>query len=156
MSVYSDRMEIVSSAFNLGGRPRFTPKELQHVVLLSEFARAADAYLQSDTFHNEFVRFPKAELVPYWQGSGTDYTFEKTSDIHVNIKNPEEPNTTVEVVASGILGVIFDHEALGVNNRDDEVTTHYNAKGTFVNNFYKSFARYFNDYNENFIVFYIA
>lgn len=155
MMLYSDRLEKPSKIFNIGGRVRFTPKEYQRIVLLSEFARAADVYLQSVTFHNELSRLPDAERVTYWQGSGTDYSFSNTSDIHVQIAGLSG-SAKLEVNVNGVLGVMFDREALGVNNYNTRVTTHYNAKGEFTNNFYKSDARYFNDYKENFIVFFVA
>ena len=156
LMLYSDRLEKPSKMFNIGGRIRFTPKEYQRIVLLSEFARAADVYLQSVTFHNELSRLPDAERVTYWQGSGTDYSFSNTSDIHVQIAGLTNGSAKLEINVNGVLGVMFDREALGVNNYNTRVTTHYNAKGEFTNNFYKSDARYFNDYKENFIVFYVA
>lgn len=155
LMLWSDRLEKASTIFNIGKRVRFTPKNLQHIVLLSEFERAADVYLQSSTFHNELTKLPKAESVTFWQGSGEDFSFANTSEIHVQITNPNG-NDKIEVVASGILGVIFDRDALGVNNKDNRITSHYNAKAEFTNNFYKSDARFFNDYKENFIVFFVA
>lgn len=156
MMLWSDRIVKASTLFNIGGRVRFTPKDLQHLILLSEFQRAADVYLQSDTFHNELTRLPKAESVTYWQGTGSQFSFAETSEIHVQIKDPNAPASKVNVAVSGILGVLFDHEALGVNNKENRVTSHYNAKAEFTNNFYKSDARFFNDYKENFIVFFVA
>ena len=61
-----------------------------------------------------------------------------------------------EVDVSGVLGVMFDRDALGVTNLDRRVTTNYNAKAEFFNNYYKFDAGYFNDTNENFVVFFIA
>lgn len=153
--LYSDRMENPLTSFNIAGRVRFTPKEDQKIVMLSEFKRAADVYLQSSTFHNELTRLPASEEVSYWQGTGEDFSFAQTSDIHVQIKNPEG-NNKVEVGVSGVLGTIFDRDALGVNNFENRVTSHYNAKAEFTNNFYKTDARYFNDYKENLIVFFVA
>lgn len=157
LMLYSDRLERASTLFNIGGKTRFTPKNLQHIVLLSEFAKSADVYLQSSTFHNELTKLPKAETVTFWQGSGLNYDFANTSEIHANIKDWEGGSLSgLEVVATGVIGVIFDRDALGVANIDRRVTSHYNAKGEFINNFYKSDANYFNDYNENFVVFYVA
>ena len=51
---------------------------------------------------------------------------------------------------------MFDRDALGVTNYDSRVTTQYNAKAEFTNYFYKKDASYFNDFNENFVVFYMA
>ena len=150
MGMYEKRLAKISTLFNVGGKARFTPSDMLHVVLLADFASSAGAYLQSDTFHNEFVALPKAEIVPYWQGSGTGYNFTDTSKI--NIKLPD--NNSIEV--HGILGVMLDRDSLGVCNKDRRVTTNYNAKGEFWNQWAKFDCEYFNDTNENFVVFFVA
>lgn len=150
MALYSDRLSRVSTLFNVGETQKFTPKEEQHFILLSEFARSADVFLQSDVYHNELTAITKYEVVPYWQGSGADYAFDSTSAINVISGSG---NT---VTASGILGVMFDRYALGVTNIEQWVNTQYNAKADFVNYFYKYKAGYFNDLNENFVVFFVA
>lgn len=150
MGMYEKRLAKISTLFNIGGKARFTPADMLHVVLLADFASAAGAYLQSDTFHNEFVALPRAEIVPYWQASGKGYAFADTSKI--SIKMPD--NNSIAV--SGILGVMFDRDALGVCNKDRRVTTNYNAKGEFWNQWAKFDCEYFNDSNENFVVFFVA
>lgn len=150
MALYSDRLSRVSTLFNVGETQKFTPKEEQHFILLSEFARSADVFLQSDVYHNELTAITKYEVVPYWQGSGVDYAFDSTSAINVISGSG---NT---VAASGILGVMFDRYALGVTNIEQWVNTQYNAKADFINYFYKYKAGYFNDLNENFVVFFVA
>ena len=152
IALYSDRMTRISTLFNEGGAQRFTPRDLQHIVYLSEFARAADVYLQSDVFHNEYTSLYRGETVPFWQGSGTDYTFTSTGTIMGTLAS--DGKTTAS--ASGVLAVIFDRDALGVSNFDRRVTTQWNAKAEFTNYFYKQEAGYFNDLNENFVVFYAA
>ena len=159
MGQTSDRLAKASTLFNISGKTRFTPKDRQHFVLLSDFEKAAASYLQADTFHDEFVKLPKHETVVYWQGSGTDYAFGSTSDIDVNIKdvfNAQPVAGGIEVHTAGILGVMFDHDALGVCNKDDRVTSNYNPLAEFTNFWYKSDAEYFNDYDENFVVFFVA
>lgn len=147
---YVDRMQSYSTLFNIGEKPKFTPKDLLHVVLLSEFKHASDVYLQSGTYNEQFTALPEAELVPFWQGSGTDYSFENASKIYVKTSG----NNTV--TASGILGVMFDRDALGVSNIERRVTSQFNPKGDFYNEWHKFEAGYFNDQNENFVVFFIA
>lgn len=149
MGTYADRLQSISTVFNVGGKERFTPKDMLHVVLLSDFAKAAQTYLYSDTFNRGDVLLPQAETVPFWQGSGKNYEFASTG--HINIK--ESGGKAVEI--SGVLGVMFDRDALGVCNLDRRVTTNYNAKAEFFNNYYKFDAGYFNDTNENFVVFFI-
>ena len=148
MGLYKDRLGKISSLFNVGKKDRFTSPDLLHVVLLSEFANSAKAYLQSDTYHDEFVSLPKAETVPYWQGSGVDYGFASTSKIDIKTSS----NNTVQ--CSGILGVMFDRDALGVSNFDRRVTSNWNPKGEFYNNWFKMDSGYFNSLNENFVVFF--
>lgn len=150
MANYVDRLKVANTLFNIGGEMRFTPSDMLHVVMLSEFKNAADAYLQSDTFHNEYVALPQAESVAFWQGSGTGYAFGDTSKISIKTASGHD------VTASGILGVMFDRDALGVCNQERKVNTHFNEKASFWNYFYKQFAGYFNDTNEQFVVFYVA
>lgn len=154
MGLYADRLGKLSTLFNVGGKERFTPADMLHVVMLSDFEKAASTYLYSDTWHNENVKLPAAETVPYWQGSGEDYSFAKTSAINVKINTGADAATAV--TASGILAVMYDRDAMGVCNSDRRVTTQYNAKAEFFNNFYKYDASYFNDLNENFVVFFVA
>lgn len=150
MGLYADRMGSISTLFNVGGKARFTPSDMLHTVLLSDFAKAAQTYLYSDTYNKEQVLLPKAETVPAWQASGTAYDFESVSTIDV------KSSSGVDVKISGVLGVMFDRDALGVSNLDRRVTTNYNAKAEFFNNYYKFDAGYFNDTNENFVVFFAA
>lgn len=149
MGTYADRLQSISTLFNVGGKERFTPKDMLHVVLLSDFAKAAQTYLYSDTFNRGDVLLPLAETVPFWQGSGQNYDFASTG--HIKVK--ESGGKDVEI--TGVLGVMFDRDALGVCNLDRRVTTNYNAKAEFFNNYYKFDAGYFNDTNENFVVFFI-
>lgn len=151
MKLYSERLQRMSKLFNVGSKERFTSSERLHVILLSEFAAAAEAYLYSNTYHDQFVHLSKAETVPYWQGSGVAYDFASTSKI--NVVTPGAESAT-EV--TGILGVMFDRDAVGVCNLDRRVTTNWNARAEFYNNWYKFDAGYFNDTNENFVVFYVA
>lgn len=149
MALYTDRMSRLSTLFNIGGKDRFTSPDMLHVVMLSDFKASANSYLQSDTFNNEFTKLPSAETVPYWQGSGTDFAFNKVSAINVKTSSGKT------VTKSGILAVMFDRDACGVSNLNKRVTTNYNPKGEFYNNFFKLDCGAFNDLNENFVVFYV-
>lgn len=154
IGLFSDRLTRMSTLFNIGGEQRFTPYDYQKLVFLSEFRRAADAYLQSDVFHDAFTKLIDGDVVPFWQSSGTGYTLAESSAIKVLPSSQGGEGSALS--ASGILCVIFDRDALGVANLDRRVTTQWNAKAEFTNYFYKQDAGYFNDLNENFIVFYAA
>lgn len=150
MGMYADRMSNISTLFNVGGKDRFTPSNSMHIVMLSDFERASRVYLYSDTFNKDLVTLPTAETVACWQGTGIDYSFEDVSTIDI------KSSSGFECEVSGVLGVMFDRDALGVSNSDRRVTSSYNAKAEFYNNFYKFDASYFNDTNENFVFFYVA
>lgn len=149
MGTYADRLQSISTVFNVGGKERFTPKDMLHVILLSDFAKAAQTYLYSDAYNRADVLLPQAETVPFWQGSGKNYDFANNGLIQVK----ESSGKDVEI--TGVLGVMFDRDALGVCNLDRRVTTNYNAKAEFFNNYYKFDAGYFNDTNENFVIFFV-
>ena len=156
ISRYIKRMKKVSQLFNTGELPRFTPDNKKHLILHSDFTTAADSYLQSDTFHNEYTKLPGSEDVAYWQGSGNSFAFADTSNIHVIGEDPSDSSSTIEVNISGVIGVMFDHDAAGITNLDKRVTSNYNPKAEFTNYFYKVDCGYFNDLNENCVVFYVA
>lgn len=149
MGLYKDRLARISTLFNIGEAQRFTPNDMLHFVTLSDFNTAANIFLQSDVYHNDYVRLPKSETVPFWQGSGTDYSFSNVSAI--NVKTTSGDTVSID----GVLGVMFDRDALGVANFERRITTNYNPKAEFTNYFYKQDAQYFNDLNENFVVFFV-
>lgn len=155
MMKYKRRMAKISKLFNIGGQPRFTKADRLHTIMHADFVDAAGVFLQSDTFHKELVALPQTETVAYWQGSGTSYAFTDTAKISIVLPD-EVSGSHPNVTCTGILGVMFDHDALGICNESQRVTTNYNPKAEFYSNWWKTDTSYFNDHNENFVVFYAA
>ena len=153
INTYRDRLTKMSTLFNEAGLNKFTPVDNQHLVILSDLASASKVYLESDTYNQDNVKITNYDTVPYWQGSGTTYNFKDTSKIDVAIKDGTQ---TKEVIQTGILGVLFDTSALGVSCQNPRTTTAVNARAEFYTNFNKYDAMYYNDLNENFVVFMIA
>ena len=156
ISQYQERLKRASTLFNCGGLVRHTPATKQKLLLLANLKNAADVYLQSDTFNEQYTALPGSETIAYWQGSGTDYGFDSVSKIHIDIKDPADGTKTVEVEASGILGVLFDYDSAGIDCEEKTVTEHRNAAAQFTNLFYHQSARYWIDLNENAVVFFIG
>lgn len=152
MNLYKRRLAGISTLYNIGGTDKFTSPDKLHVVYLAEFNSAAGVYLYdaNGQYKDENIKLPEAEVVPYWQASGKAFDFGDTSKIDVTT------GSGAKVSASGILGIMFDRDALGVANLDKRVTSNYNPKGEFYSNWYKFDAGYYNDLNENFVVFFIA
>ncbi len=153
INTYRDRLTKMSTLFNEAGLNKFTPVDNQHLVILSDLASASKVYLESDTYNQDNVKINNYDTVPYWQGSGTTYGFKDTSKIDIAIKDGAQ---TKEIVQTGILGVLFDTSALGVSCQNPRTTTAVNARAEFYTNFNKYDAMYYNDLNENFVVFMIA
>ena len=153
MRLYATRMRVINTHFNTEGLPRFTPGDSLNVLLLEDFASAADIYLYSNTFHDDFVKLPTAETVPYWQGTGESYAFADISKIDAKAA---EAQAVVINPHSGIIGIMYDKDAAGVCLEDSYVTSQVNNKAEFVNNWHKYEAEYINDYSEQNCVFYLA
>lgn len=147
------RMTRMSTLFNIGGEPRFTPKEKQHLILLSDFKAASDCMLQSGVFHDQYTALPNATEVPYWQGSGTGYALSAISNVHVEIPSG---GSTKEINAGYVLGCAFDEDALMLSCLEERTTSNYNAKAEFTNYWRKVECGLIQDNNENFVVFYVA
>lgn len=150
---YISRMGVISTLFNIGGTEKFTPSEMLHIVMLDTFRNAVQSYLYDgiNQFNTENIRLPDGvETVPYWQASGTGYAFSDVSTIKVTTPSGHSVNVP------NVLAVAFDRDALGVSNVSRRVTTNYNAKAEFWNEFHKFDAGYFLDTDENCVVFFMG
>ena len=149
---YRDYMKMMNKSFNMEGFDRFTPDEFNKTVLLSDFAKACGVYLYdaNGQYRTEALSLGDFETVPYWQGSGTSFAFADLS----NIKVKTVSGHSVDV--DGVLGVMFDRDAIVVCNEERYVTTApYNAKGEFWNSWHKWKCSYCNFFDENCVVFFI-
>lgn len=151
-----DRMHGMTSLYNIGKQTRFTSADRMHTIMLGNFASAAGVFLYdgSGQFRTDNLSLGNIETVPYWQGIGTGFDTDLgiAEASKINIKTSE--NNDIE--ASGVLAVCFDRDALGVFNRREKVTTDYSGAADFWTSYYKYRAQYFNDFNEQFCLFYVA
>lgn len=156
ISEYLDKLATATKLFSCGKLLRFTPKNKQMLLLSSFLKRRADIYLQSTTFNEQYTALPMSESIASWQGVGNSFDFDTCSKIHCQIKDPANANNTIDVNWGGILGVLFDYDAAGVDCEEREVTSHVNASARFTNYFYHQSARYWVDLNEQAVVFFIG
>ena len=106
-------MQSMSGVFNVQEYPTFTSKDNLVVEMLGKFASASDMYLQADTFHNELVKLPNFERVPFWQGSGSNFAFNDVSKIkvqHDDFIDSDAPSSTGVVEQGGIICFLHDIE----------------------------------------------
>ena len=147
---YQDRLKLPTSLFNDQKEEAFTPAQNQKLVLLSDFKNTVDTHLIPVVQNSENLTL-SCETVPYWQGSGANFSFTDISKIDVTLDTTSE-----KAQVGGIVGILFDDEALKVGNLNQYVTTNYNAKGDFYTNYYKEQSGFFVDLAENFLIFYVA
>lgn len=143
------RMKKVSTLFNVGGKKRFTRTKDLRIVLHSDFSSDAQVYLYSNTFHEDYVKLPKADEVPFWQGSGDDFDIAQTTAIDVKLAS----DNTKTVACDGIIGVMFDELFCGVLNFERYTTSNYNGKAEFTNYWHKQKSCNWLDLNQNCVVF---
>ena len=154
MKQVATRMSNYSTLFNIGGTQKHTPRDMLHIVMLDYLDAGVSAFLQSDTFHEELVKLPDADVISCWQGTGTDFALANASKINVSVL--DKTGTKRDVEQAYIVCAMFDRDALGVTALNKRVRSHVNDKAEFYNYWYKEDAGYFNDYNENFVVFVVA
>lgn len=142
---YQSLMTRYSKLYNIKGAQNHTPKDMQHVILLTEFVANCDTYLASNTFHDEFVKLPNHTEIPYWQGTGTDLSGCRT--INIKTASGKTVNNTQ------VIGCIFDVDALGIFEDKPTVRTKFVNSAEFTNYWFKQKLAYFNDLNENMVVF---
>ena len=153
---YKKYVAQASSKYNAGNYITFTPADKLKFIANTEFAKAMDAYLYADTYHNEFVELNGYNEVPFWQGSGTADGDRLTVDVVVSYTTDQGASATASVKNTGVLAVMFDDEAAAVCNENYRTTSIYNPRGEYTNYFYKYDAMFMNDVEENCVVFTIA
>lgn len=141
----------LSTIYNEGKKARHTPEDELHVIMLTNFANAIKYSLYGNTYHEEFVKLPNYEEIAFWQGIGTAGTATDRSTIKLDVCKSD--GTIASVNQANIVGFFFDKYALGVLQPRKRVTTQYNPKNETYNDFHKWESRYFNDFNENAVVF---
>lgn len=150
INLVSNRMAVLSRTFNDGSIDRFTSRDMQIINILADFNSRFTSYLQADTFHKELVALPNFKAVPYWQGSGTNWSFEDVSSIKVQPANADTP-----IQLSNIVACIYDRDAMGVTIDKRRTKSIYNPKDEYTNYFMKAEMGFYNDLSENGVLFYL-
>ena len=144
----------MSTLYNYDGEERFTPYRDQHLMMLSRFKTQLETTALYGAFNEEYINIVKKEIVPHWQGSGTEaMKFDKQSAINVKVRTPGSDTTTQAQVAN-VVAVLFDDEAVGAYRQINEVaTTPLNARGLYTNTWFHEQQMWFNATDENLVVF---
>lgn len=152
------RMLPATNIFNCqteAGYETSTPPEYMRFVLHSDIAESINVYLNAVTFHNDFNDIGSYDSIPMWQTPGTEFQRDATTRINIDLPSniDREESDAVTIDRIGIIGLMFDVDAIVINNQNERVTSAYNAQGEFYNNFYKIDTMIYIDLDENGAVF---
>lgn len=150
MALTSDRLTRMNKLFNNEGFARFTPKEYQKFDVLNTFDYDIKYGVRPVVYNEKFIQIPGYSLVPYWMGSGTTYA---DADISA-VKISDAGGTVAD--QSGVVGVMYDEEACGVNIFGEESAFDRNDHAHYTTHYRQMSAQYFVDTSEQCVVFYIA
>lgn len=154
MALTSDRLTRMNKLFNNDGYARHTPKEYQKFDVLNTFDYAVKYGVRPFVYNEEFVKIPNFNTVPYWMGCGTSYAESDISKVYIQ----KGSGAGVETVANqtGVVGVLYDEEACGVNIFGEESAFDRNDHAHYTTHYRQMTAQYFVDMSEQCVVFYIA
>ena len=157
INIVVQNMKVMSTLYNAEDIPRFTPNDKLVVEILGQFASATASYLESDTYHNELVKLPRYEEVPYWQGTGTSFAFDDVSKIDIQSSELVTPqNETGTISQTGIIAFVHDYDAVASIIYRRRSNSIYNPRAERFNIFEKADKGYAVDLSENGVVFYMA
>lgn len=154
-------MEEPSKLWSANGQfINFTPSADSRLIILGDLDVALRYNLYGDTFNEQFVQLMDYKTVPFWQGPGQSNALSdrSTIDIIPASEGPQvaTPDTRTQVQQAGVIATLFDRDAVMVCNDEPRVTSQYNADAEFTNFFHKFKCSYFNDLDENGVVFIYA
>lgn len=154
-----DQMQTMTTLFSADGYERWTPREYLNVAILNDFDKSVNSYLAADTYHEQLVLLPDENrvILPYWQGTGDDFSFENVSNINMVLPRTEgteeqiAAGTTVDV--DNVVAMIYDSEAAGITVDERRTKALYNPKDEFTNYWHKGREMYYIDATHPHVVF---
>lgn len=156
MGIVRDQMALVTGLFNSQGLEAATSPDRQKTVMLTDFARAAGVYLHDapNQFNTGSLKIPDADIIPAWQGLGTTGAMTDRMKVMNTIDLGGENPVTSNI--DGLLAIVYDEWALGVNTYKHDVRAQYNARGNYTNYFDDMLGGFFVSPDENVVVFRLA
>ncbi len=151
IATYIKLMEKLSTKFNAEGYETFTSPDQLVLEVQSDYAKASEFYLESDTFHKQLVELPGFNDVPFWQRLG-DTPSERTA---INVAN-DQINDGEAVSQAGIVAFARDEENVAAYFGDEYEWSVPNVRQRVSNHGFQYNKGYAVDNFTNAHVFYIA
>lgn len=150
----TDRNTLFSSQITGYTVIRHTPKDRMKFYLYTDLVNKINSEVYSTVFNPDFLKLVDFERVNFWQSA--------LNPSEINSK-PSVLKKDGTVVAAGtpttisnVFGVLFDEEAAGYTTVNEwSQPSPFNARGGYYNQFWHFTDRYWNDFTENAVIFYI-
>ena len=151
----TDRNTLFSSQLNDYAVIRHTPKDRMKFYLYADMVNKINSEVYSTVFNPDFLKLVDFETVNYWQ-SPLEPSAIKIRATILKADGGLTHNYAVDALTN-LVGVLFDEEAAGYTTVNEwSQPSPFNARGGYYNQFWHFTDRYWNDFTENAVIFYIA
>ncbi len=149
----TDRNTLFSSQLTNYTVIRHTPKDRMKFYLYTDLVNKINSEVYSTVFNPDFLKFVDFERVNFWQSALNPSQIRNKP---VMLNKDGTLNTVGNTNIGNVFGVLFDEEAAGYTTVNEwSQPTPFNARGGYYNQFWHFTDRYWNDFTENAIVFYV-
>lgn len=150
----TDRNTLFSSQLTNYTIIRHTPKDRMKFYLYTDLVNKINSEVYSTVFNPDFLKLVDFERVNFWQSALDPSTINNKP---VMLKKDGTLSSGSEVTTiSNVFGVLFDEEAAGYTTVNQwSQPSPFNARGGYYNQFWHFTDRYWNDFTENAVIFYL-
>ena len=149
----TDRNSLFCSKLTNYKELRHTPKDRMKFYLYTDLVNKINSEVYSTVFNPDFLKVVDFEKVNYWQAALSP------SSINVwrtMLKKDGTLSVGVQSKIDNVFGVLFDEDAAGYTTVNEWAQpSPFNARGGYYNQFWHFTDRYWNDFTENAVIFYI-
>lgn len=132
---------------------RHTPKDRMKFYLYTDLVNKINSEVYSSVFNPDFLKVVDFERVNFWQSALAPALINSEP---VVLKKPGDLKKATPRTIQYVLGVLFDEEAAGYTTVNEwSQPSPFNARGGYYNQFWHFTDRYWNDFTENAVIFFI-
>lgn len=149
----TDRNTLFSSQLTNYTIIRHTPKDRMKFYLYTDLVNKINSEVYSTVFNPDFLKLVDFERVNFWQSALAPSNINSKPMVLNNDGTLLSPSP---IKMSNVFGVLFDEEAAGYTTVNEwSQPSPFNARGGYYNQFWHFTDRYWNDFTENAVIFYI-
>lgn len=149
----TDRNTLFSSQLSDYTVIRHTPKDRMKFYLYTDLVNKINSEVYSSVFNPDFLKLVDFERVNFWQSALNPSQINTKPNI---LYKDGTVKTASATTISNLFGVLFDEEAAGYTTVNEwSQPSPFNARGGYYNQFWHFTDRYWNDFTENAVIFYI-